>query len=114
MGTTQYFRLLPVERGMRFIGAVVGVPGGCIDLLFEDARGALLGDEVKTGRSFGAHEAHKLDQQVTNTLIGADIRFGDRFTGMRAVVLSRPQKSFLMTLDGDVLPLFPHPKEVTA
>jgi hypothetical protein len=101
-----YFaRFAPCEL-WDFAGASVRL-GSCeFDLLWRASRnGRLLADELKTGL-FGLTFVHrKLDRQVERQLQAGTTTCGDRFAGVRAIVLGEPWRSFLARPDGSRQPL---------
>lgn len=100
-----YFRNFAPVRGVRLVGYEVAIPGARLDLLFEHTGGALLGDEIKTGRSIGSYELGKLDEQVRAQTLASGSYFGERYVGTRALVLSRPGASYLLDRWGVRLPV---------
>lgn len=102
-----YFGGFPLPLGARIAGTEVAVPGGVLDLLLEKRDGRLWSDEIKSGRAVSVQEVTETHAQVERHLAGAREIYGDRFAGVRVVVLTRPSSSYFLTPDGTAVPLIP-------
>lgn len=101
-----YFaRFAPCEL-WDFVGASVRLASCEFDLIWRDSRnGQLLADELKTGL-FGLRFVERnLERQVERQLRAGASACGDRFAGVRAIVLGEPWRSFLARPDGRREPL---------
>jgi hypothetical protein len=103
---TVYFTRFAPSDVWDFAGYSVRIRGCEFDLLWRDSRtGRILADELKTsvlGLRFGAE---RLDRQAARQLRAGSAAIGERFAGVRAIVLADPSCSFLARPDGTREPL---------
>lgn len=69
------------------------------DLLFTDALGYLLLDELKSGASIGLAE-ERAQGQAEELLAAGRHAHGDRFLGVRVVFLAAPRRSYILSAAG--------------
>ncbi len=108
---SRYFREFAPGPDTRLVASEAWVPGGRLDLLFEEPGGALWSDDVKTGR-LQARDMDRLYSQMVTHVSGACEVFGDAFIGARASILAAPESSYMLTSAGDIVPLRTDWKEV--
>lgn len=100
-GITIYFQVLAPDPSVwRFAGNQVPLARKRADLLFEGENGDLLLDEIKAGVVTGPRDPG-LNQQIEDLLQAGRGIYGDRLQGVRAILLSAPFQSFLLTPTGE-------------
>ena len=80
-----------------FLGAEVNIGDVRMDLLWVDTEGRIEADEVKTGIGAVFGRERELRAQLTSQVKAGSDLFGNDFCGVRAVLLARPDQSFLAT-----------------
>lgn len=103
-GAFAYFRFLLPPAGWRFAGSEVALGSGRVDLLWRDAAGRVLIDEIKTG-SPRALELTRTRRQVSEYLDCAKHRWPDRLSGLRLLSTGDPARSLFIHPDGRQQPL---------
>src|SRR5262249_41108778 len=103
-----YLRLFALPSDWDLLGAEVRGPSCVFDLVWRNAStGRVLADELKTGKAadlVGGEQLHaQLDRQRQD---GATL-FGERFDGIRLLILAAPRRSFFVAPDGARSSLYP-------
>ena len=80
-----------------FLGAEVNVGDVRMDLLWVDREGRIEADEVKPGIGAVFGKERELRAQLSSQVEAGNELFGNDFRGVRAVLLARPDQSFLAT-----------------
>lgn len=104
-----YLRCLVPGTGWAFLGAEVATAGGPVDLAWEHPALGVLYDELKTTGHGGVTDPGPayVAQAARYAAAGTE-RHGDRFLGVRLVVLGGLRASRLVTGDGTAVPLAGH------
>lgn len=92
-----YFRFLLPDAGWGLVGDEVQLEGARLDLLWEHRSGRVRADELKAGRAVQAVEAQSLAAQLARQLEAGAAAYGERFVGVRVLVLAAPSHSFEVT-----------------
>ena len=95
-----YFHLFVPGPQWEFMGAEIPVPGADLDLGFSERGGRIRADELKTGVAAADGQDPGLDRQLARALAGGLVRFGDRFQGIRVLLLAAPTQSFMALPNG--------------
>lgn len=103
-----YFRLFALPAGWDLAGVEVRAPHCRFDLLWRNRFGGdVLADELKTGKAGdlvgGAALEHQLERERRD---GVEL-YGERFLGVRLLVLGAPRRSLFLARDGSRTPLYP-------
>ena len=93
-----YFRDFSFESA-DFLGAEVWVGAAPVDLVWE-SKGLIWIDEIKTGSGAAAMARRALDLQVRGHWAGGSNDFGEKFGGVRAVLLESEKSSFHLDASG--------------
>lgn len=107
-GVFAYFRFLLPPASWSFAGAEVSLGLGRIDLLWRDAGGRHLIDEVKTGSSRQL-QLTRTHRQIETYLADARLDFGDDLVGARLLSTTDPGQSQFVHPDGRRQPLHTTP-----
>jgi len=103
--TAVYFRLFAPGPEWQFLDREVPVGRRSLDLVFEHARAGVRADELKSATGHSLLGSEELDEQLSDELAGGKRRYGDRFAGVRVVLLGAPSQSFLARPDASRVPL---------
>ncbi len=95
-----YFRYFAYPTSWRLVGCELPAGRCRFDLVFERPDGKLVADELKTGRVEHAAARDALEAQLRRELTGGQQRWGDRFAGVRVILLGAPRRSFFAHCDG--------------
>jgi len=93
----KYFSRFRRSTDWTFLGAEVHVGDVRLDLLWIGKDGQIQADEVKTGIGAVFGKERTLRPQLEAQVAAGVQVFGGKFHGVRAVLLSRPEESFLAT-----------------
>lgn len=93
----KYFSHFRRGPGWSFLGAEVNVDDVRLDLLWLTPDGDVEADEIKTGLGAVFGKERHLREQLTGQVRAGQEVFGAHFRGVRAVLLARPEESFLAT-----------------
>jgi len=107
-GVFAYFRFLLPPTPWSFLGAEVALGPGRVDLMWQEAGGQVLLDEIKTGSSRQLALTRTLDQ-ITSYLDCARSEFGDSLVGLRLLSTTDPRRSLFIHPGGEHQPLFATP-----
>jgi hypothetical protein len=99
-GASVYFRFFAPPATWRLTGREVRLAGCRLDLRWEDGDGHIVFDEIKTGRLDGRMAQEAAEKQAEQERRAALAEYGERFTGLRVVVLGGPSQSFTLAPDG--------------
>lgn len=96
-----YYRLfgLPPSWSLTSLERPLTADTGRVDLVWSSPEGVLI-DEIKSGFVSSRETRHELDEQVARYHRAGGVEFGDRFIGVRAIILTAPRRSFLEPRDG--------------
>jgi len=103
--TASYFRLFALDETWTYIGAEIAAGRCRFDFLFEHEDGQVLADELKAGRVADRGGRRLFDEQVARQLKAGAAKWGERFLGVRVLLLAAPRASFLARPDGERQPL---------
>lgn len=103
--TAAYFRLFVLDETWAYIGAEIGAGRCRFDFVFEGVDASIVADELKSGKVADRGERRLFDEQITRQLDAGAAKWGDRFLGIRALLLAAPRASFLARPDGGREPL---------
>jgi hypothetical protein len=103
--TASYFRMFAPDETWTYFGSEVKAARCRYDLVFEHEDGQVIADELKAGRVGDRVELKLADAQIARQLIAGRAKWGEAFTGIRAIFLAAPRASFLARAEGDREPL---------
>jgi hypothetical protein len=103
--TASYFRMFALDETWAYVGSEVKAARCRYDLVFENEDGEVIADELKAGRVGDRVELKLADAQIARQLIAGRAKWGEAFTGIRAIFLAAPRASFLARPDGEREPL---------
>ena len=101
----RYLTGFAAPAGWSVLGTELAVDGGRVDVAWAHADGRVMFDEIKGVR--GQHYGLTTGQlaQVTRHCAAGEARFGDRFVGVRVVMVMNTAHSVLVTPGGGLVPL---------
>jgi hypothetical protein len=94
-----YFRLFLPTVEWTFNGSEVLSPSARFYLVWRSTAGTLV-DELSAGRFATQLERKALREQARRDAIAGSSKFGEKFVGLRVVILGAPRRSFLAGFDG--------------
>jgi hypothetical protein len=103
--TASYFRLFALDETWAYLGSEIAAEECRFDFVFESGDGSIVADELKSGRAADRGARRLFDEQVARQLEAGTATWGDRFRGVRVLILAAPRASFLAQPDGKREPL---------
>lgn len=97
-----YFRAFKPEKS-KFLGAEIFVGSRPVDLLWESRSGQFWIDEIKSGLAKGFSARAGARSQANHHYENGLNEFGDRFAGVRVVLLRSPRNSYWVPVRPDDL-----------
>ena len=101
-----YFRLYE-EPSWQLIGTEVSVRTCRFDLVWRTSDGAVICDEIKSGRVGVELSRRRIDEQAQRQVDNGRKEWGEDFGGVRVLFTYWPRQSFLALPTGEIELLFP-------
>jgi hypothetical protein len=102
-----YFRLFGLPAEWNLLGTELRGPSCVFDLVWRnESTGRVLVDELKTGKAADLIGGEQLDTQLDRQRADGVALYGERFEGIRLLILAAPRRSFLVAPDGARSPLY--------
>lgn len=97
-----YLRLFKPSDDWRLIAREYQAGKRRFDLVYENPAGEIFVDEIKSGRLDDRLEKQQLKAQVAEELKAGQAEWGERFLGVRTVILGAPRRSAMHRVGGEV------------